>query len=59
MHVHAGEKGRGREREMFLNVFLFVRESERERARIPSRFLHAVKTEPETGLKLTNRKIMT
>ena len=33
------------------------RERERERMRIPSR-LHAVNTEPEEGLKLTNSEIM-
>ena len=37
-----------------------MRESEggAERERIPSRF-HAVSAEPDTGLKLTNHKIMT
>ena len=33
------------------------RERERERERIPSR-LHAVSTEPNAGLELTDREIM-
>ena len=51
-----------------LNVllYLFLRETEqagegqreRERERIPSR-LHTVSTEPDVGLELTNREIMT
>ena len=51
----------------FLGVY-FVREresmsrggaeTERERERIPSR-LYAVRAEPDTGRKLTNREIMT
>ena len=43
------EQGRGRER---------GRERERERERIPSR-LHTINVEPNTGLELTNRTIMT
>ena len=42
----------------FFNVYLFI---ERERAgkeRIPSR-LHALSTEPNIGLDLTNEEIMT
>ena len=55
----------------FFNVYLFIlreRERERERAeegqrqregeRIPSK-LHAVSAEPDAGLKLTNREIVT
>ena len=34
------------------------RDTERGRERIPSR-LHAVSTEPDAGLELTNREIMT
>ena len=34
------------------------RERERERERIPRRFL-SVSTEPDSGLKLTNREIVT
>ena len=55
---------------LFLNVYLFLRdrerkstngggaERERERDRIPSR-LHAIGTEPDSGLELTNREIVT
>ena len=55
----------------FFHVYLFIllegekeqvggteRERERERERVPSR-LHAVSTEPDTGLELTNCEIMT
>ena len=50
---------------IFLNVYLFLREKEREAERegdteskAASR-LRAVSTEPDVGLELTNRKIMT
>ena len=34
------------------------RETERQRERLPSR-LHAISTEPNAGLELTNREIVT
>ena len=36
----------------------FERERERGRGRIPSRF-HTISTEPDAGLDLTNREILT
>ena len=53
---------------LFFNVYLFLREREsthelgrdreRGRERMPSRF-HAISTEPDVGLELTNWEIMT